>query len=246
MRLPAEASIVVLTGAGISAESGISTFRDSGGLWEQHRLEEVANPEAFARNPERVHDFYNERRRRLRTVEPNEAHFALARLEREWPGGVLVVTPNIDDLHERAGSRNLVHMHGELRKVRCLVCGKVLVWEMDCLRTSPCPDCRARLALRPHVVWFGELPLAMDLILPALERCGIFICVGTSGCVEPSAGFVERVNPFAYTVELNLEPGEKSASFFEGRSGKATDLLPTLVEEVLAGIRDPSLSVGHH
>jgi NAD-dependent deacetylase len=236
MKLPANASIVILTGAGISAESGISTFRDANGLWEQHRIQDVATPQGYERDPDLVHRFYNARRRQLRDVQPNAAHQALAQLERRWPGGVMVVTQNVDDLHDRAGSRNLVHMHGELRKVRCQACGKVLPWEADCARATRCPACQKPQRLRPHVVWFGEAPMDMDLILPALARCGLFVSVGTSGKVHPAAGFIDDASPFAYTLELNLEPCSMTSSFFEHRQGKATDLVPALVDELLAGI----------
>lgn len=235
MRLPASASIVVLTGAGISAESGIPTFRDGGGLWETYPVQQVATPQAFEEDPALVHRFYDARRRQLREVAPNAAHLALARLERAWPGGVRVVTQNVDDLHGRAGTRDLVHLHGELRKVRCAACREVHPWEGDCPPKVQCPACR-RPRLRPHVVWFGEAPLDMDRVRESLARCGLFVAVGTSGSVWPAAGLVDLANPFAYTLELNLEPSEVSAAFFEQRLGKATELVPALVEELLAGL----------
>ena len=235
MRIPATASIVMLTGAGISAESGLSTFRGGGGLWENQRVEDVASPEGFVKNPEAVHRFYNQRRAQVRTVQPNAAHTALAELERVWPGDFLVVTQNVDDLHERAGSQKLVHMHGELAKVRCMLCTTVFLWEGDTGPEVPCPSCGKTESLRPHIVWFGEMPFDLDRIGEALDKCGLFVSIGTSGNVYPAAGFVEMVNPFAYSLELNLEPSEVVTSFFETRNGKATDLVPALVEELLAG-----------
>ncbi|MGA2081862.1 MAG: Sir2 family NAD+-dependent deacetylase [Holophaga sp.] len=228
-------SIVVLTGAGISAESGLRTFRAADGLWEEHRVEDVATPEGFLANPDLVHTFYNQRRAQLATVQPNPAHRALARLEEHWPGGVLVVTQNVDDLHERAGSRNLIHMHGELRKVRCLACGRVQSWVGDTSRTTPCPACGQAGFLRPHVVWFGEVPLELPRIQAALERCGLFLAVGTSGNVYPAAGFVEWTGPRAYALELNLEPSQVSSRFMESRLGPASRTVPALVDEWLAG-----------
>lgn len=234
MTLPRDASIVILTGAGISAESGLRTFRDANGLWENHRVEDVATPEAFHRNPALVYRFYNERRRSLPAAQPNAAHLALARLEREWPGELLVVTQNVDDLHDRAGSRHLLHMHGELLKGRCLACRTVLDWPGDLDADSRCPACR-RGPVRPHIVWFGEMPLEMDRIYRALERCALFAAIGTSGHVYPAAGFVEAAPPGARTVELNLEPSLVADAFQEHRSGRATALVPAFVAEVLGG-----------
>lgn len=225
--------IVILTGAGISAESGLPTFRDNGGLWEQHRVEDVATPEAFRRDPGLVQRFYNERRRRLGDVAPNAAHLALAELERGWPGPLLLVTQNVDDLHARAGSRNLVPMHGELLKARCLACGAVSVWTDDILPSSCCPRCDQQGHLRPHIVWFGEMPLAMDRIFTALEGCGLFIAIGTSGTVYPAAGFVNAVPPGARTLELNLECSALNSRFDEQRQGTATRRVPELVAELL-------------
>ncbi|HJW43584.1 MAG TPA: Sir2 family NAD+-dependent deacetylase [Geothrix sp.] len=224
--------LVILTGAGISAESGLRTFRAADGLWEDHRVEDVATPGAFQRNPALVYRFYNERRRSLPAVHPNAAHLALARLEREWPGELLLVTQNVDDLHDRAGSTNLLHMHGELLKARCLACGKVHPWAGDLDGHSRCPTC-TREALRPHIVWFGELPLEMDRIYQALDRCDCFVAIGTSGHVYPAAGFVEAVRPGARTVELNLEPSLVASAFREARTGRATDLVPAFVQELL-------------
>jgi NAD-dependent deacetylase len=232
MKLPRESGLVVLTGAGISAESGLRTFRDADGLWERHRVEEVATPEAFARNPALVYRFYNERRRSLPTVHPNAAHAALARLESAWTGDFLLVTQNVDDLHERAGSRAVLHMHGELLKARCLACRTVVPWPGDLDADSRCPVCH-RGTLRPHVVWFGERPLEMDRIFAALDRCFLFAAIGTSGHVYPAAGFVEAVQPWCHTLELNLEPSRVVDSFLEHRVGRATELVPTFVDEVL-------------
>lgn len=232
-------SIVILTGAGISRESGLSTFRDADGIWAQVRIEDVATPEAFARDPERVHAFYNTRRADLASgeVAPNAAHAALARLEAEWPGEVLLVTQNIDDLHERAGSRSLLHMHGELFKVRCGICETVLEWHGDLGLGDRCSECGTTGVLRPHVVWFGEMPLEMERIYAALDRCALFASIGTSGHVYPAAGFVSHVaaGGAAHTVELNLEPSEGASAFAEARYGPATEVVPAWVEDLLAG-----------
>lgn len=229
--------IVVLTGAGVSQESGLDTFRDADGIWSRYRVEDVATPEAFARNPRQVHDFYNLRRRNLLAghVKPNAAHAALAELERRWPDEFLLVTQNIDDLHERAGSRKLVHMHGEMRKVRCAACGAVTANDADLSVDSVCDACTSSGTLRPHVVWFGEMPLEMEHIGGALARCNLFISVGTSGNVYPAAGFVAEANAAgARTVELNLEPSLSHSHFAEGRYGKATAIVPDFVAALLA------------
>ena len=230
--LPRDARLVLLTGAGISAESGVRTFRDGDGLWERHRLEDVATPEAFRRDPELVHRFYNERRRGLATVEPNAAHHALVQLERAGPGELLLVTQNVDDLHDRAGSRRLIHMHGELLKARCTGCGAILHWPGDMDRDSVCTACGAR-RVRPHIVWFHELPMAMDQIYQALESCNLFVAIGTSGHVYPAAGFVDAVGPRCRTLDLNLEPSRVASAFQEARTGRATELVPALVAELL-------------
>jgi NAD-dependent deacetylase len=227
-------SIVLLTGAGISAESGLRTFRDADGLWEQHRVEDVATPEAFHRDPALVYRFYNERRRSLATVQPNAAHLALARLEREWPGTVLLITQNVDDLHDRAGSTQLLHMHGELLKGRCLACGSVQAWPEDMDQDSRCPTCDLG-RVRPHIVWFHEVPLAMDRIYDAVERCDLFVAIGTSGHVYPAAGLVQAVAPGTRTLELNHEPSLVASAFREARTGRATDLVPAFVDELLGG-----------
>jgi len=234
----AHPSIVILTGAGISKESGLDTFRDKDGLWSKVRIEDVATPEAFARDPARVYAFYNERRRGLRSanVQPNAAHRALAELEQRWSGELLLVTQNIDDLHERAGSRNLVHMHGELLKTRCGHCGALAPGLADLSIDLVCAGCGEPGGLRPHVVWFGEMPLEMDRVYAALGRCGLFISVGTSGSVYPAAGFVEEVRhvPGARTVELNLEPSEGATLFDERHYGPATEIVPAYVNRLLA------------
>ena len=230
---PRAYGIVVLTGAGISRESGLTTFRDPDGIWTKVRIEDVATPEAFARDPARVHAFYNARRAQLATVEPNAAHHALARLERGWPGPVLLVTQNVDDLHDRAGSRPL-HMHGELRRARCVACAGTMPWMADLSTATPCPACGAA-ALRPDVVWFGELPMGMDRIAAALAGCELFVSIGTSGTVYPAAGFVADA-AHARTVELNLEPSAGSASFDEAHHGPATEVVPAFVERLLLSI----------
>ncbi len=227
-------SVVVLTGAGISAESGVRTFRDADGLWEEHRIEDVATPEGFFRDREMVQRFYNDRRRMLGGVRPNAAHHALAGLENGWEGEFLLVTQNVDDLHDRAGSRKLVHMHGELLKVRCLRCHHVHAWEEDLDDGSLCPACATLGELRPHIVWFGEMPLEMDRIHDALERCDIFLSIGTSGMVYPAAGFVEAVPRRARTIELNVESTVSSGAFLEHRVGPATEVVPKVVEELLS------------
>ena len=230
--------IVILTGAGISAESGINTFRDSGGLWENHRIEDVATPEAFQRDPAGVQAFYNRRREQLRdpAIQPNAAHQALARLEHERPGEVLLITQNVDNLHERAGSGNIIHMHGELLKARCQSTGTLVTVDTDLSVDLQCQVCGVRGCLRPHVVWFGEMPLEMDRIFDALADCERFISIGTSGNVYPAAGFVAEARAHgAHTVELNLEPSEQASAFAEQRHGPASKLVPDYVAELLAG-----------
>ena len=227
--------IVILTGAGISAESGIDTFRSAGGLWEQHRVEDVATPEGFARNPGLVLNFYDMRRAALAHVAPNPAHMALARLEREFPGELLLVTQNVDDLHERGGSGRVLHMHGELKSALCASCKTRAPWLDPMLHCPPCPVCRAP-TLRPDVVWFGEMPYQMDRIYQALETCDLFVSIGTSGAVYPAAGFVqEALAAGARTLELNLEPSEGSSLFHDTRLGPASRVVPQWVDEMLGG-----------
>lgn len=226
--------IVILTGAGISAESGVPTFRDANGLWENHRIEEVASPEGFARNPTLVHRFYNMRRAALPTVQPNPAHTALARLQREHPGRVTLITQNVDDLHERGGSAEVIHMHGELLKARCAHCEDVIFWDKDLNETLPCRACSRTGGMRPHIVWFGEMPFHLEDILEALQRADIFIAIGTSGHVYPAAGFMEVANRAgARTIEVNMDVTAMSDAFQEHRIGKAGTKVPALVEELL-------------
>lgn len=233
-------SIVILTGAGISKESGLDTFRDNGGLWEGTPVEQVATPEAFQQNPTRVHSFYNARRAGLLKpeIKPNAAHVALAKLEQEWQGDVLLVTQNIDNLHERAGSEDIIHMHGELLKARCLDCDLLSEWRGDMATTSVCPKCKTTDRLRPNVVWFGEMPMQMDAISKALKSCDLFISIGTSGNVYPAAGFVDivRKNRRGRTVELNLVPSQSSNHFFTGRYGSATEIVPHFISSLLQNI----------
>lgn len=229
--------IVVLTGAGISQESGIATFRGPDGLWEKERIEDVATPGGFRRDPQRVYSFYNARRKQLLSgnIAPNPAHIALARLEKQSREEVLVITQNIDNLHERAGSSCLVHMHGELLKARCTECDAVLVWEDDLNAADECPCCRRAGHLRPHIVWFEEMPLYMDVIEEALSRCRVFASIGTSGNVYPAAGFARLARARgAHVVELNLEPSLGARDFHDGRYGPASRTVPAWVEEVLA------------
>lgn len=259
--------IIILTGAGVSAESGLATFRGPDGLWEGHRVEDVATPEAFRRDPALVHAFYDARRAKLGTVEPNAAHFALARLDAAWTGELLLVTQNVDDLHERAGSKRLIHMHGELVKGWCCVCDGRFAWHgpmsplavrpepveglhfsqggsegqpFDKLRANGsvnvCPQCQTEGQVRPDIVWFGEMPYAMERIDEALRSCDLFVSIGTSGAVYPAAGFVQTARYCgAKTLEINLEPSLGSYMFDESRVGKAGELVPVWVAELLDG-----------
>ncbi|MDC7234187.1 MAG: NAD-dependent protein deacylase [Spirochaetales bacterium] len=231
-------SIVILTGAGISAESGIETFRAADGLWANHRVDEVATPEGFAANPVLVQNFYNQRRGQLRdeAIQAHAAHYALGKLEREYQGVVTVVTQNIDNLHEAGGSRRIIHMHGELLKSLCSSCGRREPLEGDLTVDMSCPACGRTGTLRPDVVWFGEMPYRMDEIMELLEECALFISIGTSGHVYPAAGFVETAAAHgARTIEINLEPSRIRSRFDEHRQGKAGELVPVLVEEILQG-----------
>lgn len=232
-------NLVVLTGAGVSAESGVPTFRASDGLWCGHRVEEVATPEGYAANPALVQDFYNQRRRQLAVVEPNAAHLALAELAARWEGDFLLVTQNVDDLHDRAHERvlpapgfELIHMHGELLKGRCTRSGVVSRWTGDMAADEPSPD-HPDGRIRPHIVWFGEMPLRMDRIDRALSACDLFVSIGTSGAVYPAAGFVQQArHAGARTVEINLEPTQGRSMFDEGVYGPATRTVP----EFFAGL----------
>jgi NAD-dependent deacetylase len=227
--------IVILTGAGVSAESGVPTFRGPDGLWEGQQVEDVATPEAFRRNPRLVQTFYDQRRAALSRVEPNAAHLALARLDAEWPGELLLVTQNVDDLHERAGSRRLIHMHGELKSAWCTACDRRHPWEEALLDWPPCPACGSAGHMRPDIVWFGEMPYAMARIERAVMACDLFLSVGTSGNVYPAAGFVDLArHAGARTVELNLDPSMTSHRFGESRLGLAGELVPAFVDELLS------------
>lgn len=225
--------IVILTGSGISAESGLSTFRDKSGLWSKVDYRDVATPEGYARDPQRVLEFYNMRRGIHATVAPNAAHCALARLEAEHPGEVWVVTQNVDELHERAGSRNLIHMHGEAMKALCAACGDRFPWRQAMSLETPCPSCEETGRLRPDIVWFGETPYQLDRIGALVSACDLFVAIGTSGTVYPAAGLVSLARG-AHTVELNLEPSDGASRFREAIHGKATDVVPAFVERLLA------------
>lgn len=233
-------SIAILTGAGISAESGLLTFRDNGGLWCGHRVEDVATPQAFARNPKLVHEFYNMRRAQLDEVQPNAAHYALVKLAKEWPGKVTIITQNVDDLHERAcqgaAPYELLSMHGKLKQVRCVHSDEVMEWSDALGLHTLCPCCKRAGQLRPHIVWFGEMPLYMDAIARILRECSLFISIGTSGNVYPAAGFVQEVRHagHAHAVELNLEPSLGQSLFHERIYGKASEIVPAYVEKILA------------
>ena len=228
--------VVVLTGAGISAESGIRTFRDNDGLWEDHRIEDVATPEAFERNPSLVYRFYNARRAQLQeeSVKPNSAHSALARLEEAFQGNLMLVTQNVDNLHERGGSKTVFHMHGELLSARCAITGKCFPWSSSFDHTTRCPCC-TRPTLRPDIVWFGEMPIHMDAIYDALAQCDIFIAIGTSGNVYPAAGFVQVAKEVgAHTIEANLAPSATNALFDESLTGAASVVIPELVDLLIS------------
>jgi NAD-dependent deacetylase len=228
-------NMVILTGAGISAESGLATFRGADGLWEGHRVEDVATPEAFARDPALVHEFYDARRARLSEVEPNAAHRALARLDAEWAGELLIVTQNVDDLHERAGAKRLLHMHGELTSGWCLACDERFGWEEPMGEAAACPVCQVAGRVRPDIVWFGEMPYEMERIDAALMDADLFVSIGTSGAVYPAAGFVQTARYCgARTLEINLEPSQGSLFFDERRYGLAGAEVPMWVEDILA------------
>ena len=227
-------NLVILTGAGVSAESGLATFRGPGGLWEGHRVEDVCTPEALAQDPDLVHRFYDARRAALATVAPNPAHAALARLDAEWPGDLLIVTQNVDDLHERAGAQRLLHMHGELNSAFCAACDARVPWQGDMPPGTICATCDAP-KMRPDIVFFGEMPYAMDRIERALAGADLFVSIGTSGAVYPAAGFVQTARYHgARTLEMNLEPSAGSAHFHETRLGPAGELVPAWVEALLA------------
>ena len=227
-------NIVILTGAGVSAESGIDTFRAKDGLWEKHRIEDVATPEAFARDPDLVLRFYDMRREAIQWAQPNPAHDALARLDAAWPGDLMIVTQNVDDLHERAGAKRLIHMHGEHLSAWCNACDARGVWRATLIDRPACPACGVA-ALRPDIVWFGEMPYRMDEIDTALSRADLFVSIGTSGAVYPAAGYVRTARHYgAQTLELNLDPSQGSVFFDQSRMGRASDLVPAWVDELLA------------
>jgi NAD-dependent deacetylase len=232
-------TIVLLTGAGISAESGIKTFRDHGGLWENYDIMEVASPEGFSRNPELVLKFYAQRFEALNEpdVRPNPAHFALAKLQNEFAGKVILITQNVDNLHERAGSTDIIHMHGELTKMRCQNTGSIFEMSAELSVDSLCQCCQRPGQLRPHIVWFGEVPFYMDFIEQALSEADMFIAIGTSGQVYPAAMFVEiaKLNRRCKTIEINLDPAENSRAFDEHHHGSASAIVPRIVESCLDG-----------
>lgn len=236
--MPTYRHIVVLTGSGISAESGIATFRDKDGIWAKYDIEEVATPDAFARQPHKVHDFYNQRRRGLKGVTANPAHIALARLERAHgtkPGHTFhIVTQNVDNLHEVGGSRNVLHMHGELLRGKCAACDARFDWHEDMSTADNCPECRAPGGVRPDIVWFGEVPYHMDRIVQLVQACDLFVSIGTSGAVYPAAGLVGLARRAgAHTVELNLEPSDGVTLFHEAIHGKAGEIVPAFAERIM-------------
>jgi len=222
--------LFVLTGAGVSAESGLGTFRDPGGIWAEFDPMKLATPGGFAHDPARVHGFYNMRRANLIAAEPNPAHAALV----ERGGGLFLCTQNIDDLHERAGSRAVHHMHGELLRARCEACATSVDWRADLSTATACTACGQAGGMRPDVVWFGEMPIGLDLIDRELARAEMFVAVGTSGAVYPAAGLVEEARSLGIrTVELNLEPSDNADVFDEARYGPASEVVVAFVEEVL-------------
>jgi NAD-dependent deacetylase len=228
-------NLVILTGAGISAESGLATFRAEDGLWHEHRIDDVATFDGFASNPDLVHNFYNQRRAQLRDpkIQPNAAHLALSWLESEWEGDFLLITQNVDDLHERAGSQSCLHMHGSLLKVRCLMCEFKTHWDKDLSTSTPCPKCSRSTFLRPDVVWFGEMPYYLDAIAEKLRSAQIFISIGTSGEVYPAANFAVDAWK-AHRIEVNTTDTAISSRFHEHRKGLSSLEVPRLVKELLA------------
>ncbi|MFZ2029477.1 MAG: NAD-dependent deacylase [Vitreimonas sp.] len=237
MTLP---NVFILTGAGISAESGLSTFRDKDGLWSRYKIEDVASIEGYRRDPQRVLDFYNLRRGAHGDVQPNAGHSALAKLEQHWEergAAVTICTQNIDNLHEKAGSKRVIHMHGELAKVRCHDCGDVTPRDGDLSVNLGCAACGRIGGMRPHVVWFGETPLEMDAIYKALAASNLFVSIGTSGSVYPAAGFVRAAREAGIvTMEINLEPSENAEVFDAARYGKASEVAPAWVDEMIGSV----------
>ena len=222
--------IFILTGAGVSAESGIPTFRGVGGLWRNYRIEEVASPHAWRRDPRLVWEFYSMRRRVAAEAKPNPAHFALAKLEQKLQDRLFLCTQNVDDLHERAGSKNVVHMHGELFKSRCDSCTRAPFDDTNLYEPpAEVPRCACGGRIRPHICWFGEVPFELDRIFHALEQCTIFMAVGTSGVVEPAASFVAQVGGRARTIYVGPEEPANASSFTECHLGKAGEMLPELL-----------------
>jgi NAD-dependent deacetylase len=215
----------------VSAESGVKTFRDNNGLWENHRMEDVATPEAFFSNPELVHKFYNARRAQLKDVEPNAAHKALVELEKNWAGDFLLITQNVDDLHDRAGSEKLLHMHGELKKIRCVKCSFNSHWEEDLFQNTQCPSCESTHGLRPDIVWFGEMPFGLDECFAACAKADIFISIGTSGEVYPAAGFVSHTPELCRRIEVNPKSTGISRQFDEHIQGPAAEVLPDFLKD---------------
>lgn len=236
MMISRDTLVVFLTGAGVSAESGLRTFRATDGLWENHPIEEVATPEAFQDQPDRVHNFYNHRRRELGTAQPNLAHKTLGELEKKLGDGFLLITQNIDDLHERGGSQRIIHMHGELYKIFCIHCGKRARCKSDLWISTSCSSCGKQDVLRPDIVWFGEMPYRMEEINDALARCTLFAAIGTSGNVFPAAGFVLQARTAgAITCEINMEPSAVRQYFDYGYYGLASEQLPLFVKDLEAG-----------
>ncbi|KQZ29388.1 MULTISPECIES: NAD-dependent deacylase [Caulobacter] len=232
-------NVFVLTGAGISAESGLGTFRDASGIWTQYDLSEVATPEGFARDPAKVRAFYNARRANLAGAAPNAAHLALARLQKGLVargGRLFLCTQNVDDLHEQGGCSDVVHMHGQLGITRCHGCGATWPDSEPLSGETACARCGETGTARPHVVWFGETPLFLHGIEDALEDSDLFVAIGTSGAVYPAAGLVAWARRLGIrTCELNLEPSDNARVFDERRYGPATEVVPTWVDEVLGG-----------
>ena len=231
--------IFILTGAGISAESGLGTFRDVDGLWTEYNLEDVASIDGYMRDPKLVLDFYNLRRKNLSGATPNPAHAALAALEAEWKargGSVFICTQNVDDLHERAGTADIAHMHGELFKARCEACGEVLAWADDLDVETRCPACGVGGYVRPHIVWFGEMPLEMERIGEELVLADLFVSIGTSGAVYPAAGFVSEARRAGVrTMEINLDPSDNADEFDDTLYGRASETVPAWVESLIEG-----------
>ena len=234
---PYHPKVVILSGAGLSAESGIDTFRKQGGVWDKYRLEDVATPEAFKQTPEKVHEFYNFRRQQLQDtkVKPNKAHKALAKLSQERGDSCMHVTQNVYNLLEQAGAKNIIHMHGELLKIRCESCSSVQSWNKDVFTTTKCNKCGVVGKLRPHIVWFGEIPFGLETIYTALAHCLVFAAIGTSGAVYPASGFIQeaRKGVCERTVEINPERTEITGFFKEHMTGKATESVPDFVDEIL-------------